>query len=178
MRKAVWLAALALVAGGAGAAYAHDRDGGNPGTTDVSASATLTRSAVTTTSCTGADGTYQLQRFSATGTISGGQLAGNATLALRWLVNTTKNDGYAVGTLVVRSNNEVQVVARVTGVIEGSTLSGFATGRLANGNTRGALLGTFEATRNNGSVAMRLGANTVPGAAIVFGGTGCPSAGS
>src|SRR5947207_924572 len=47
-----------------------------------------------------------------------------------------------------------------------------------NGNTRGALLGTFEATRNNGSVAMRLGTNTVPGAAIVFGGTGCPSASS
>ena len=144
MRRILWLAALMLVAAaGAGVAYAHDHprgkgDFGNPGITDVAASATLAFGTVTSASCTGADGTYVTSRFNATGTIASGPLAGAVTTAVRWVMNTQKNDGYAVGELVVRnSDNTVRAVAKFAGAVEGKTLSGSLNGRYANGTHQG-----------------------------------------
>jgi hypothetical protein len=181
MRRVLWVAGVAvLAASAAGAAVAHDHPGGrfggigNPGITDVSASTALAIGNVTSASCSGADGTYKTDRFNATGAIAGGQLAGNATLALKWVMNTSKNDGYAVGRLVVRnSDGSLRALAKVVGVVEGNKLSGFLEGRFANSTTRGALIGTLEATRN-GSLAIKIGTNNAAGAAVVFGGTGCP----
>ena len=93
---------------------------------------------------------------------------------MKWIMNTTKNDGIAVGRLAIRNaDNTLRARAAFEGVLEGNKLSGFLEGRFANGTTRGALIGTLEATRN-GSLAVKIGTNNAPGAAVVFGGTGCP----
>ncbi len=181
MRKLAGIAVAVMVAGTVvGAAIAHGRPGhgksGTPGVAAISASPTLAIGNVTSATCTGADGAYRIDRFRATGAIANGQLAGNVMLAVKWTMNTTKNDGYAVGRLAIRNaDGSVRAVAAVEGVLEGNRLSGFLHGRFASETTRRALLGTFEATRN-GSLAVKIGTNNAPGAAILFGGTGCQPA--
>jgi hypothetical protein len=186
MRRFIWLGVLVLLAAaGAGVAYAHGRDPGkslgrfgNPGITDVSATASLAYGTTNTSTCAGVDGTYALTRFTATGSIASGALAGNVTASFRWLMNNTKNDGVASGQLVIRNaDNTVRAVGRFEGAIEGKTLSGIIEGKYANGNTAGQLLGSFQAVRN-GSVTIRIGNVTQPGAAVVWGGTGCASTGT
>lgn len=173
MRRILWLGLIAALAlAGTSIAVAAKRDKGTSGV-GFAFTASAGDSSKTRT-CTGADGTYELTRaLYSGGAIAAGRYAG-ATATVR-LHTTVKDDalGFATGQVVIRDGDSLEAKAHLTGVIEGTTVSGTLVGRDRKGEDRGRLIANFSATLGDGTLALTAGSGSAANSAIVFGGTGC-----
>lgn len=166
MRRVFLITAVAVTGLiGAGIAVAALSDSG---TTKVAPTFTLTTSSSETAKCDGDDGAYTSEELSASGRITGGPLAGTADLDLTWVKNTTKNAGYAQGTLVVSADDTEKVRADVIGAVSGTTLRGTVAGTVGE-DAADRLVGTISVARNGKSLLVKIGSGTLAGGAVVVG---------
>lgn len=75
--------------------------------------------------------------------------------------------------LVIRDGDSVEARGNLTGVVQGTTVSGTILGRDSKGDGRGRLVANFSATLGDGTLALAAGTGSAANAAVVFGGTGC-----
>lgn len=172
MRRILWLGVIAALAlAGTSIAVAAKRD---KGTSEVAFAFTASAGdSIKTRTCTGADGTYKTTRAVYGGAIASGRYAGDtATVRL----STTIKDGavgLAAGQVAIRDGDSVEARGTLTGVVEGTTVSGTILGRDSKGEDRGRLIANFSATLGDGTLALTAGSGSAANSAIVFGGTGC-----
>lgn len=163
------IAALTLAVAGIAIAAKKDK-----GTSTVAFAISASADDSKTRTCTGADGTYQLARATYRGTVPSGRYAGHSVVVrLQSTINTTKNAGFAKGTVVVRDGDRLEAKANLAGVVDGGTLTGLLNGRDTRGEDRGHLLANFSGTLSAGSLSLEAGSGSAANAALVFGGTGC-----
>lgn len=161
----VVVAALGLVAAGVAiGALARDRT-----TSAVTATFTATTAGSrTTTTCSGADGTYQLTNGTYTGSSTGDPLlAGPIRLTVRASINTTKRLGTIVGSVVVdRAGRDTH--AHLAAVYHNGSVSGLLTGVALPPGQR--LIGTFTASYSpdGGFGAGGIGAGNISPAALAL----------
>jgi hypothetical protein len=126
------------------------------GRTTKTVSATFAATTIkhlTTTTCTGADGAYQVTnaRYDGTATSTDPRLTGTLRVQVRSVVNTTKNLGFVRGTFRVHNSAGRSTDGSVVGVLSGGTLQAFVTGdlrgdHLGDADLLGSLTASFTAT--------------------------------
>jgi hypothetical protein len=129
MRRLIWLAAAALALLGAGIAVAHEGEGKSVAKVSATFTAT-TASNVSTSSCTGSDGTYVSTRGRWTGSSTGDpSLTGNTTIDAESLINTTTGVGTVSGHMRIDVSGGGHTTADFDAVYSGGHIAGLAEGR-------------------------------------------------
>lgn len=176
MRRLIWTAIAALALAGAGLALADGFD--SKAVKSVGATFTATTAGgLKTRTCTNADGTFAVTsgRYTGTATSSDPSLNGPITLAVRALINTTKNLGTVGGKLRIDAAGDRDTVARFDAVYSGGSIAGLAEGRAQEPYSR--LIANLSAGYSpaGGFTGGKLG-DTAGGAAVELGPGKCKPA--
>jgi hypothetical protein len=165
MRRLVWITMAALTLVGAGIAVAHGFSSKSVKAVSATITAT-TASNVSTSTCTGPDGTYAMSRgtFTGTSTSSDSTLNGPITVDAKSLINTTTGIGVVSGRIRIDTSGGGHTHAEFDTTYTGGNIAGLAEGHAQDAKLIGNISGAYSAA--SGFTNGKLGGGTTGGDAV------------